>query len=56
MDTYLDELVIYEHGKYDLTKYKEWISEWDNWLKVEGNKEHGNKEHGNKEPDNNKSK
>jgi hypothetical protein len=30
---YLDELVLYEHGKYDITKYKEWISVWDNWLK-----------------------
>jgi hypothetical protein len=30
---YLDELVLYEHGKYDITKYKEWIDGWTNWLK-----------------------
>ena len=29
---YLDELVLYEHGKYDLNKYKEWVTGWENWL------------------------
>jgi hypothetical protein len=29
---YLDELVLYEHGKYNITKYKEWVTEWDSWL------------------------
>ena len=29
---YLDELVLYEYGKYDITKYKEWVTEWDKWL------------------------
>tara|TARA_X000001036_G_C20000527_1_gene530103 strand:- start:100 stop:312 length:213 start_codon:yes stop_codon:yes gene_type:complete len=33
--TYLDELVLYEYGKYDMTKYKEWVSEWDKWLHEE---------------------
>ena len=30
--TYLDELVLYEHGKYNISKYKEWITEWGKWL------------------------
>lgn len=29
---YLDELVLYEHGKYDINKYKEWVTGWENWL------------------------
>ena len=30
---YLDELVLYEYGNYDISKYKEWITEWEKWLK-----------------------
>jgi hypothetical protein len=29
---YLDELVLYEYGKYDMSKYNEWLTEWNKWL------------------------
>ena len=29
---YLDELVLYEYGKNDINKYKEWIIGWEKWL------------------------
>ena len=29
---YLDELVFYEYGKNDITKYKQWIMGWEKWL------------------------
>jgi hypothetical protein len=41
---YIDELVIHEHGTYDINKYKEWVYDWYNWLKYCGHKDIKNKE------------
>ena len=29
---YNDELVIFEHGQHAIDEYKEWYSNWLNWL------------------------
>ena len=41
---YLDELVLYEHGKYDINQYKEWVTGWENWLN-DPSREETNDEH-----------